>query len=286
MMMRLLGRVLGEPLVHFVVLGSALFGLHALLARAPQPDGQVTVTPARIADLREKFALQWRRPPSDAELDGLVRDDVREEMLYREALRLGLDRDDVIVRRRLAQKMEFLAGEVADTVRPGDDELDTYLRAHAERYREPERASFTQILVRPDRHGADAEGVARALLVRLDSEPLAPERSTDLGDASLLDATYDRLSQAEIGRIFGDDFARELFALAPGQWHGPLRSEYGLHLIRVGERAAGQMPALAEIRSRVEADWRRDRRDEADARFLTRLQDSYPEVRARDGARP
>jgi hypothetical protein len=272
-----------EPLVHFLVGGALLFALYRVAAGPDgmaQPD-RIVVSEQRVAALVETFRRTWLRPPTPDELDGLIRDHIDEEILYREALALGLDRDDLVVRRRLRQKMEFLHADLTALPPPGEAELAAFLVDHADRFRLPARRAFRQVYVNPAEEGGpgDAERRARALLERL----RAGESEETAGDPTLLPGTMRDASRAQVAGRFGDDFAEAVFALEQDGWQGPVASSFGLHLVRVDARTPARLPALADVRSAVARDLEAERREAANRRVLEALRERYPvEVRMPD----
>jgi hypothetical protein len=253
-------RLLGEPLLHFFVLGAGLFGLFALVG-GPFGDrrARIVVTPGQIEHLATTFARTWQRPPTPLELDALIDDHIRDEVYAREAATLGLDRDDLVVRRRLRQKMEFLTEEAEASAPPSDDELAAFLAAHAERYRVEPRLAFRQVYLSRDRRGEQAEADARAALARLAGAGPDAEVST-LGDPLLLPDDVRLSSRSEIARLFGEQFARRLLEAEPERWVGPIESGYGVHLVYVREREDGRTPPLREVRDAVLRDWEAEQR--------------------------
>jgi len=277
----LLRRTFRDPLVHFAVLGAGIFALHAAVAPPPR-DGRIVITADFLAGLRQEHAARAGRPPTPEEERALVDRFVDEEMLYREAVALGLDRGDPIVRRRLAQKMTFVAEDGAGS--PTDDELAAWLAAHEGRYREPPRLSFRHVYVARGRDGGDAEAEARRLLAELASGA-APDT---LGDPFLQGRSFAARTPAEIEAVFGHAFAEALAAAPEGVWAGPFASSYGAHLVRIEGRAAGATPPLAAVRERVRADLRDERRAAALRAMREKLRARYAveiEAGAAGGAR-
>jgi hypothetical protein len=276
-------RLLGEPLAQFFLLGAALFGLHALLGSPDESASpRIEVTAGQIDHLATTFARTWQRPPTERELQALIDDYVREEIYAREAAALGLDRDDVVIRRRLRQKMEFLTEETAAPAAPTDADLQAWLAQHPDAYRVEPRLAFRQLLVSRDRRGDAAEADARALLERL--KGTGPDGALDVaGDSILLPRDVPLSSESEIARQFGEGFAAALAESATGKWVGPIESGYGLHLVFVQRREEGRLPALDEVRERVARDWTSARRQEAIEAAYRKLRDRYTVVIARGG---
>ena len=278
-----------EPLVHFLLLGAALFLVDAWLrpAAVPAANTEIVVSEARIRSLAQNFSRTWQRPPTREELDGLVASHVREEVFYREAQALGLDRDDAIIRRRLQQKMEFVSEEAAALAPPTDDELTAYLKANADAFRTEPRATFSQVYLDPRKRGATFDADAKRLLEKLN----APGASTDLaglGDTlMLLDTHYENATQTDLARLFGADFADALVRQPTGRWVGPIPSGYGVHLVRVELLAPGGMPALADARPLVEREWANAKRQEVAKAFYDKLRAKYRiTVRMPEAAKP
>ena len=262
-----MGRLLRDPLVHFLLGGALLFGLYGLVGEEADRPDRVVVSEIEIERLASTFARTWMRPPTQGELDGLIDDFVTEEILYREALELGLDRNDLVIRRRLRQKMEFLAQDLA-APNADDAALQAYLAANPERFLEPERWSFRQVFLDPGRDGAArAPGLLETL--RSGDDPDAA------GDPTLLPRGLERASPREVDGTFGDGFATALADAEKGAWFGPVRSSYGLHLVRIDERTPQRMPALEEIRAAVEREWAAAQRRELNERFERTLRERY-----------
>lgn len=216
--------LLREPLLHFLVLGAVLFGLFSVVGKKDaEAPTKLVISTARVATLADRFSRTWRRPPSEEELQNLVEDYIRDEVFYREGRAAGLDRDDSIIRRRVRQKMEFLAEDMA-SVEPSDEQLATYLAANPERFRTEDRASFHHIFLSATRRGtaldSDAEQIA-ATLVRANA---AADTAT-VGDPFLLGEQFREMSRGDIARTFGESFAEQLSAVAPGHWAGADRIE-------------------------------------------------------------
>ena len=267
-------RLAKEPLVHFVLIGAALFGAYGLLA-GPEPAAErnrIVVTADDVERLGSLWEKRQMRPPSPGELDDLVAGFVREEVLYREALALGLDRNDTAIRRLMRQKYEFLTQDLAVAQEPEPAELRAWYQAHRDRYSAPPRLSFTQVYFNADRRGP---GVERDAMLALAS--LAEDKAIAgaLGDGQLLDMDYRDQSEQEIAAVFGPDFASAVSRLRPGAWSGPVRSGYGIHLVRLNARSPGETPPFEVIADQVRNDWTYEKRREANEDIYRRLLDRY-----------
>ena len=261
-------RLIREPLLHFLLLGAVLFAIDALWSgrTARAGDDEIVVSAGRIENLAALFAKTWQRPPTAAELRGLVDDFVLEEALYREGVALGVDQNDTIVRRRVRQKMEFVVDDVIEQAEPTEAELQEWLAQHHASYARPGRYHFRQLYLNPERHGDDLAADAQRILAEL----RALEEDADprgLGDPSLLEHAFADVSVQVVVATFGDAFAGGLATLPTGEWSGPLESAFGLHLIRVDARTERELPSLDEVRTAVERDWSYARSEEASKRF-------------------
>ncbi len=268
-------RLFKEPLVHFLVLGALLFAGYGLLNRngAPAP-GRVVVSQGQLASMRAAFTRTWQRPPSREEWEGLIRDRVREEVYCREALALGLDKDDIIIRRRLRQKMEFVTDDVVAQAEPDEAELAEFLARHPDRFRVEPRFTFRQVYLNPAKHGENLARDTAQLLAQL-NQAGGNAGFAALGDSFLLEHQFAAVPASEVAKQFGEDFAAKLAGIAPGQWQGPVESGYGVHLVFVSERTEGQLPALADVRDAVRREWDNARRLEANEKFYQELLKRY-----------
>jgi hypothetical protein len=264
-----------EPLLQFILLGVVLFGLYYLLRNeSPGDDRRIVISSQQVDQLSAIFQKQWMRPPTEGELQGMLDGFVREEVLYREAKSLGLDRDDSVVRRRLAQKIEFLAQDLATQVEPSDSELETFFKEHPDLFREPPRISFEHVYVSVDSRGAEAAADAEAILAALRSGADPSEQ----GDRFMLQRRYIGRSPDEVARHFGRGFAEELLELPTGEWVGPVESGYGLHLVFIEGVEEAFLPDFAEIRPEVRDEYFSFRRREVDEQFYSQLREGYEVV--------
>lgn len=281
----MLRRLSREPLVHFLAIGGLLFAIYPVMNPPAVDDTsrRIVVDATTIARLQAEFASQWQRPPTRVELSGLVDDHVRQEILYREALALGLDRTDRVVRQRLAHSMEQLAlMDVEGRAAPQEVELRAYLAANAAAFVEPATVSFSHVFVSTDARGRRAFDDARAMLDGLrGSGSAAPGPS---GDPWQGRSRYDDMTRDEATRLFGRQFAERLFGLPPGSWQGPVQSGLGLHLVLVTESVPARVPPFEEIAPEVRRDYLEHRQRERRSGVLAEMKRDYEiEIAGLDG---
>lgn len=276
---------LREPLLHFLLLGIGLFALHAWLNETGVLSTKtIVIDRGRIDQLSAGFALLHQRTPMPDELQGLIDDAIKEEVFYREALAQGLDREDVIVRRRMRQKLEFVSQDVAPVPEPTDAQLQAWLDLHLVQFAIAPQYSFEQVFLDPSTRGASIDADAAALLLQLRRGSIVDIAGA--GDPLLLPHKVDDASASDVQARFGASFAHALDALQPGMWQGPVRSGYGLHLVRVSKHGASRTPTLAEVRADVRREWMNAQREAANVAFYDGLRKHYdvrvdlPESRA------
>jgi hypothetical protein len=271
----MLGRLLREPLVHFLAFALIVFGAYHVLA--PSADGgrtgRIVVTTGKIEQMAVRFAQVWQRPPTPQELKVLIDEQVKEEIYVREALALGLDKDDTVIRRRLQQKMELLSDAGADALSPTDTDLEAYLKSHPETFAVDPAISFQQVFLNPQRQGAAIDQTAANILENLRANPEID--ASTLGDPSLLPADMPLTGLKSISHVFGSEFADAIGTAKAGAWTGPIASGFGLHIVRVSERQQGRVPALGDVRDAVIREWSNDKRKELENDQLTALLKRY-----------
>jgi parvulin-like peptidyl-prolyl cis-trans isomerase-like protein len=268
-------QVLREPLLLFLLLGAGLFIAFGVLNKGTSTvQENIVITAGQIAHLTTGFTRTWQRPPTLEELEGLIQDSIREEVFYREALTLGLDRDDTIIRRRLRQKMEFISDDFTAQREPTEDELRAYLAHHPDTFRAEQRLTFSHIYFNPERRGHALERDVQRLLDEL-RQAGGQVDVTTLGDSFLLAQDFQDASWGEVARVFGKPFATHVSQVQPGTWQGPITSAYGVHLVFLHGRTEGYVPALDAVRDAVRREWANARRREAHEQFYQRLRARY-----------
>lgn len=268
-----LKRAAREPLVHFMAIGAALFVVNGLINGPDEgPEGEVVVvSEGRVMQIAQSFVLLAGRAPTRDELQSLVDDFVSEEVGYREAIAMGLDADDTIVRRRMRQKIEFLIEDGAASEAPSEADLQAWLDAHPEKFRMPERRALRQVLLSTDKRGASALADAEAALATLKGggDP------ANLGDRSMLPAAIPLTTQEGVAALFGADFAAAAFAAGEDGWFGPVASPFGQHVAILVDVEPGRAVPLADVVDRVHSDWVEARRNAARDDFHARMRDRY-----------
>jgi hypothetical protein len=239
-------------------------------AEAP---AKVVISVSRVATLADRFARTWRRPPTEQELQGLVEDYIRDEIFYREGRAAGLDRDDFVIRRRVRQKMEFLAEDMA-AAEPSDEQLAVYPASNPERFRTDDRLTFHQVFLSATRRGSALEGDANQIAETL-VRARAPVDTATIGDPFLLGEAFREMSRSDLARTFGEGFVEQLFVVAPGRWQGPIPSSFGAHFVFVDERVKGSLPPLNTVRDAVRREWQNARQIEAEQKLYRSLRDRY-----------
>lgn len=280
--MPLLFRIAREPLVHFLLIGIAIFVLaaHGGKEQATPPRDRIVITEGRLQQLVQIFAKTWQRPPTPRELRSLIDAHIKEEVYYREALKLGLDRNDTLIRRRMQQKMVFLTEPPDEVLKASDADLEAYLAANRSEFRIEAKAAFEQIFIDPT---TSKERLAERIK-KLKATASSATDVSGLGDPTLLPHAMPIASASLIDRNFGRGFAKQLMSLPLNKWHGPIRSSYGLHLVRVTRRQKGYDPPLNKVRAAVEQRWRSAKRETYQQAEYQRLREKYDVVVPQLGA--
>jgi len=274
-------RWLREPLLQFLLLGLLLFAVYHGLRRggdAAGPTGRIELTPDDLRQIGLAWVAQGRPAPSPEEMQSLVDGRVREEILYREALALGLDKDDAIVRRRLAQKMEFLFEDVAALRKPTQDELRAWFEQHATHFERPARVTFRHLYFSPDRRGQRAREDAAQALAKIAGKPMDSPDAAAQGDPFMFQDYYGDRAPDEVAKTFGAGFADALFRLAPGAWAGPIESGYGWHLVWVDGITPARVPDFEEVEPEVETAWTEAQRAEIREKAFAAMRARYQVV--------
>ncbi len=258
-------RLLREPLTHFMVIGIALFFIVSAVKDARRP--VVRLETSELEQLVSYWQLQMQRPPSQAEVKAIINERVNEELLAREALRLGMDRNDMIIRRRLAEKMAFASEDTTSLPQPTEADLKALYDRTKAQYVVPAKVAFHQVVFSGDRPASEA--AARKALTRAAGQDPGP------GDPFVLPLSYGGVGVDDLFRDYGPDFARALESNPVGVWSGPVPSPYGWHLVKIESRKARLTPPLDEVRDQVKDAFLAEARKRANADFLRKLRQRY-----------
>lgn len=269
-----LKRLLREPLLHFLLIGAGLFLLFEVSQeQIPDAPDRIVVSPGQLQQLQAQFKRTWMSEPGQQELDKMIKGYVRDEVYYREALALGLDRNDPQVRQRMRLKLEFLLEDLTAEEPPGDELLNEFMQQNEQRFFIQPQVSFQQLYLNPDKR-ADLDADAKRILKQLQQGVAV----TTLGDATMLPYELTQASQNKIRQSFGEAFAADVVKLPVGDWSGPVYSQLGVHLVRVSEHAAGYLPELAQVRDQIERDYLAQRRQQLKDKAYEKLLEGYEVV--------
>lgn len=243
-------KLLKEPLLHFILIGAAFFVLYALVnPESMTSEKRIVVDDGRINNMVAVFARTWNREPSREELQGLIDNFILEEIYYRQALAMGIDENDPVIRRRLRQKMEFFTSEAGSRFIPEDKELEQYLQAHADKYKADNSYSFEQLYLSTDRPADQLEKLLQQTAQQLGKGEVVS------GDQTLLPGNFSAATGFEVNRTLGEGFSEKLDSLPLGEWSAPIQSGLGFHFVKLRERQVGQLPPLAHVRDKLLRDW-------------------------------
>lgn len=265
-----LQRLIREPLLHFLLLGAFVFVVYEYKNNGEnEAPNHIVVSKGQQQQLITKFNRTWLRSPTEKELSGLIENHVREEVFYREAVAMGLDQHDALVRQRMRMKLEFMLEDLS-AQNVSDDQLIEFMKVHSDKFRIDTQLSFQQVYLNPDKRN-NVESDATNLISELKNGAVADS----VGDSTLLPYEYTLKTHDEIQRSLGERFTNEVMKLAPGHWTGPIYSVYGAHLIKVNERIQPKPPELAEIREQVEREYLVKKREELKILTYEKLRQGY-----------
>ena len=266
---------LKEPLFHFLLIGAGIFLVYGLTANVPvDEESRIEVSTVRADRMVTLWEKRWNRLPTKEEFDGLTDQYINEEVLYREALAMGLDSDDPVVRRRMAQKVKFISNDIITIDTPTDAQLQSYLDTHASRYQLPGQITFQHIYFNPAKHDASMEEETKELLTKLLEFNIGIDLDS-VGDSFLHGTAFSNMKEFEVNRLFGKKFTQALFDQTVMKWAGPMVSSYGLHLIYIKSKSKAQTASLEQARDSVLEDWMSDERKKANESFIASLRKQY-----------
>jgi len=272
-----LPQLVKEPLVQFLLIGTCIYGLYALVGTPAEDAAErsIIVDAARVESFARQWQQRWNRPPTRQELDGLIDTFVREEILYRQAVAMGLDEDDPVTRRRMAQKLEFLTNDLALLKEPSEAELEQFFDANQARYRDANLISFNQVFLDPDQRGEATLGDAARILAELRASSDPEAAALDAGDRLMTQSTFHEASRIEVQRQLGSGFADAVMKLVPRKWHGPVLSGYGVHLVYVHEVQHAPPAVIEDVQQQVLEEWQQEQQEKFNAEFYASLKSRY-----------
>ena len=274
-----LKRWLREPLLHFLLIGLVMFVVYnALYPNSGQGDrlSRIELTADDLRQLELAWAAKWQRPPGPEELRNLVAAKVREEILYREGLALGLDKEDTIVKRRMAQKVEFLSEDVSTIRDPGVKELKAWFEKNASLFALPSRVTFRHLYFSFDRRGERSRADATRALAKLAGQPADSPATVNLADPFMYQSYYADRTPEYVANVFGTKFAQALSQLKPAaSWQGPIESGFGWHLVWVDSLTSGRVPDFEEVEQEVKNEWVAEQRTEARRKAFETMKTRY-----------
>jgi len=268
-------KLLREPLLHFLLIGASLFLIYGLQNDGISDQGKrIVFTQADINRLVLVWEKKRQRPPTQVELEGLIEQQIRDEVMYREALSMGLDENDAVVRRRMAQKVEFITSDIAAQFEPTDADLEGYLATHMDEFEVPGRISFVHVYLNRDQHSDNMQQDVQSLLDQL-SKPGSQTDFMTAGDPFMLGQQHEKMTRHDVSRLFGNEFVNSIFALPVGSWQGPVSSGYGLHLVRIDDKTEAVQQDLSMVRDKVYSEWQAQQRRDMDRAFYQSLRQRY-----------
>ena len=269
-------KLLKEPLTQFLLIGILLFISYQSFDNYLNRDENVIyVKNGEISQLEQAWEMRWNRPPTPEEKEGIVKQYIREKVLYRTAIEMGLDRDDMVIQRRMVQKVEFLGADLIKPPQPSEADLLTWYDKHKDKYLLPEILTMTQIFFDPDKRGKATLEDAEKVLKKLSTMPVFPDDITIYGDAFMLQNYYPNKTELEIKKLFGSGFTESVFQLEPGKWYGPVLSGYGTHLVYVHEHLVNDVPDFSAVRENVKKDWMAQKKKDLEDRYIDGLLARY-----------
>ncbi len=266
-----------EPLVHFLLIGAGIYGLYGILGSNLDDDDERTiiVSAGEVKARSDQWSKQWERPPTEEELAELIRDYIRTQVLYREAIAMGLDDGDAMIERRLAQRLQLLIQSLITPEEPSEDELRSWFKENEKEFTQPDLYSLVHLYFSPDKRGAATEDDAEAALAMLESLGEIPADFESYGDRLLPQSYYADQTEAGLSRVFGQGFVDEVIKLEPGAWRGPVISGYGIHLVYITEVTRASAPDFSEFAEQAKEAWTAEKGRELNERFIENLIESY-----------
>ena len=254
-----------DPLIHFLVLGTMLFVVYGML-NIDENKNEIIIDDNLINELSAKWELKRDRNPNLQELMGLINQYVEQEVLYREALAMNLDHNDEIVKRRLAQKMEFISDGLSEVLQPTEKMSGDYFNEHKENYKKPSLYTLEHVYFKKDKRPQILDDVKKAL---------ASNNPKKFGDYISLNTAYENTSSVKIARDYGTTFAVALDSLPIGKWAGPVYSGFGVHIVYISKRIPAGYFTFNEVADKVTVDYNYDVSNDFKKELISSLLSNY-----------
>ena len=269
-------RIIREPLLHFLLLGALIFITASLVNNKKRiAEKTIVISNEKIGNILRLYQVQTGALPAKVQLDAMIEDYIKEEILYRESIKMKLDKDDEILRRRLSQKMEFLQSDLTVVPVPSPEQLETFYQSHQRDFRDSSTVSFTHIYFSADKNGVE-DAKKRAEKVKSELIQKGSSRSPEKGDRFSLQFDYTNQNKLDIVQLFGNKpILDSLFSSPLNQWIGPVESGYGWHLISITQRTPGSVPPFASIKDRVLDDYTATMKDSLNKTAYDKLKNKY-----------
>jgi peptidyl-prolyl cis-trans isomerase C len=270
-------KIFREPLLQFFIIGLFIYGAYGLygVSNNELENNTIVVDENRIAAFTNAWQQRWSRPPTEQELNGLINQYIREDIFYREAVAMGLDQDDPITRRRLAQKLEFLTRDVAGLKEPEEGELEQYFVENIDQYKTPDMVTFKHIFIDPDKRGDATLDDAALILAELQTTDSSDTDVSMLGDRFMLQNEYSQQSELDVRKAFGSGFAKAVMQLEKKQWHGPVLSGYGTHLVYIDVIDKSPPPKFKQVQKAVFQNWQAIQQEQFNEAYFESLKSRY-----------
>lgn len=269
-------KIFKEPAFQFLLAGLLLYVAYRSFNDYLNRDKNIIIVSKTELDmLDQSWEMKWNRPPTPKEKEALINQSVREKVLYRTAIEMGLDKEDIVIRRRMVQKVEYLGADIMQPPQPSETELVTYYEKHKDQYELPEFVSITHLFFDPDKRGEATLDDANKALTKLKAQKDPTSNLSAFGDAFMLASYYPNKSELEIQKLFGSGFTESVFKLETGIWHGPILSGYGTHLVFVHNHEKNELPAYENVRDLVRNDWMAEKKAALEQQYIDGLMARY-----------
>ncbi len=265
-------KLLKEPFLHFILIGAAMFLLYGLVNEKRDSINTIVINDFDVSSIISKWEMQWKRPPNEKELQSLINLNIKQEVFYQEALKMNLDHNDEIIKRRLAQKMQFLSNDIAAMIEPTDEVLQEYFQKNKEKYLTPPSYSLYQITFSPDKRKDNYKDALETLKQFPDA---TFDEMKNWGDTLPFNYYLENVNANELGLQLGSKFSASLKDQELNKWAGPVLSGFGYHLVYITDKTEPQLPPYESIKKSILRDFEYDNQKEIDEAIYKELKKKY-----------